>query len=457
MGQNSCLCDPSLWASILVGTVLRLAIGQLAAPGGIWGDEPAHLRNGQLWAETGQYAHFWPPGYAVFLGWMGRLFGTNSWGVIRILQVVAAGWTSVCLYLIARDAWGRRAGRSASWGLALYLPLAALTQRFYSETLYLATLSTGWLALQRSMQAHASVRQPITAGVCLGALALFRDVGLLTWLAIAALLGVCAVWGRCTFGQFARSHLCVTAAAVLAWGGLVLLPASAANYDLRGVFRPSGGTALANLRAGLGTRGMNYELEILGDTVHGPSGSLRRALNDVPASLRQAPPIHGVTTAVQQIVREPTYFMRTRLVRWGDLMTPLNQAIVPWYLLVFDRSAAPSSVRRTMLVVSLLEVSALLLGGVLFGARNSRATPAIFAVATAVIAVTIATGILTAQSRFRAPMELVLILTCSGPIRTSARPLSSLGRAAVFGCLVLLGAAWIVAWYPLQAALGATW
>jgi hypothetical protein len=64
---------------------------------------------------------------------------------------------------------------------------------------------------------------------------------------------------------------------------------------------------------------------------------------------------------------------------------------------------------------------------------------------------------LTAQSRFRAPLETVLFVLVAGALTTGRGPRDAVGWSCVVASVLALALAWVVALPPLVRALEVAW
>ncbi|MEM6571189.1 MAG: hypothetical protein AAF957_22450 [Planctomycetota bacterium] len=441
-----------VWTPLLVCALLRVALGSIARSGGLWGDEAAYLRHAIAYAETGLYVGHWPPLYVWFLGTCVRLFGDHGEGVARLLQVGMAVWTCGWVGWMAGRAFGRRAGLCASWMFALYLPLAALGHRLLSETLYLALLVPAVALLVEVFAGRVWMAWAAPAGVLFGLALLTRDVGLPTLGALVVAIPI-ALRPR---GADALRRAGLVAAAFALWAAAVVTPWSVERGRLRPDEGPSGGTAVANLRQGLTPGHDSFELRRLGPRANGPPDGLRMRLLEVPDSDAVRRARGGNLADVLALVRdEPTYVARVRVVRWADLVSPLSPALTGWYSRIYARDGVPDTLRWLLIALAVACPVGLATAATVAILRV-RAPRALLVPSLAVFAVTVATGLLVAQSRFRAPALPFAIVLVSG--LAAARAPAPQGRAPwaiAFGASLVGG--WAVAFRPLEAALLESW
>lgn len=193
------------------------------------------------WHPLGSFTHR-PPGYALFLGLVYRVAGTENWPAVRLTQAWLGAAALALLYAVGILVYGGWAGRAAGLAAALLMArydfLLLFVGRLLSETVYLllclAFLALALLALRR--------RQPwisLAAGYVLGwanltrPFVIFVAPGYLLWLLIAPRL------------EHRRRHLVLAAFGLLAAIG----PVTLRNWQFHGRLIPistNGGFTLYN-------------------------------------------------------------------------------------------------------------------------------------------------------------------------------------------------------------------
>jgi hypothetical protein len=130
------------WA-VLAGFVVRVAMttalhGWASVPDGR--DDATYVRFARMIVETGRLEtpHF-PVGYPVFLAPF-LMLGGVAFPAVRLVNVLLSLLTIVIVSRIAAMLYGSRAGLVAAWMTALYPPLAYMTGRIMSETLFITLL-----------------------------------------------------------------------------------------------------------------------------------------------------------------------------------------------------------------------------------------------------------------------------------------------------------------------------
>ena len=103
------------------------------------------------WHPMGSFTHR-PPGYALFLGLVYRIAGTENWPAVRLTQAWMGAVALALIYALGILVYGGWAGRAAGLAAALLMArydfLLLFVARLLSETLYLF-LCLSFLSLAR--------------------------------------------------------------------------------------------------------------------------------------------------------------------------------------------------------------------------------------------------------------------------------------------------------------------
>lgn len=178
------------------------------------------IASGEPWPAVPTHA----PGYPYFLGWL-LAFCDGSLIVVRGVQAAFGAALCVLTGLLAKRAFGERAGVVAAVLVALYGPLIYLEVSLLAEGLF-----TFWLVLSLWLQTseRRSLPRALGGGVALGLAAVFRATAL-------PLLPAMALWAA--FDRKRPRRL--TAATLLLAGGLaVVLPALVKVREVSGGWLP---------------------------------------------------------------------------------------------------------------------------------------------------------------------------------------------------------------------------
>ncbi|MDX2136906.1 MAG: glycosyltransferase family 39 protein [Chloroflexota bacterium] len=172
---------------LLIALLLRLVVGLAQDPllpysSETGGDSGWYLENGYKLvsgADVSQLAP--PPLYLIFIGLPQLVLSPDAAViVIRILQALASVATCYCVYRIARNIGGERAGMIALVLMVLSPVFILETAQITTETLYLLWLGLAFVAyLNAQARRERSYWLLIVAGVCFGLATLTRAALLL--------------------------------------------------------------------------------------------------------------------------------------------------------------------------------------------------------------------------------------------------------------------------------------
>ena len=164
--------DRSLVTAMVVGTLLRGV--PLAVWAWEWGcvrDECTYLRLAERMASgegmTSSLGWLWAPGYPFLLALHELAF---TWaGAIRITQVGVAALTAVLMYRLAGREGGVRAGRFAAWLYMLSPTMIFFSQSLWSECFYSALLLLCLHLFERARESLLDPAQGLRVGLRLSA------------------------------------------------------------------------------------------------------------------------------------------------------------------------------------------------------------------------------------------------------------------------------------------------
>jgi 4-amino-4-deoxy-L-arabinose transferase-like glycosyltransferase len=162
---------------VVVGLLIRVLLITVlfhwdAVPSG--SDDATYVRFAQALLQTGALAtHHFPVGYPLFIAPFLAL-GSLGFPAIRIVHVVLGCLTILLVSQIARRLYGRRASLLAAWLTALYPPLAFMTGRIMSETLFITLLVASLLQFLISDRNESTTRS-VVAGALLAVASIVRS------------------------------------------------------------------------------------------------------------------------------------------------------------------------------------------------------------------------------------------------------------------------------------------
>jgi hypothetical protein len=398
-------------------------------------DERGYLDLAETWARAGTYHGEWAPLHVFFLGswieWLGPETGVR---MARCALSVASVLTGIALMGIGTAAAGRRVGCVTGWVWALYLPLVPFAHVLLSEGLQMLLLFTClWLlvvAKQRlgsdgpSKGAGGIDGRVLLAGVLMGGAGLARDASVLWLVAIT-------LWCMHQL-SFARG-LGFAATALL-----VIAPWSASISRDIGSFQLLGRTAGVNAYLGWNAHYINFD--------HGgglaldpgvPGSSLRSSLTEPPAGVEAWTYEFDPSAAARQrgaiaqglrfIAANPGFFLRTRVVKAADLLTP-NSYMVRFLRMPRGasedaareftgyRPVMPSTGLRAFLAaIAVVSAVALMLFAVV-GVGACAFTAGGSALWLAAWGATLPMIFIVTMSRFRAPLDGLMMVPASAVI-----------------------------------------
>lgn len=447
-------------APLAVGLALRAAY--LA---GAWtlppiADEITYLEQARDLRELGVYGGKWAPGNAAVLAVLSWLFGEGAPQAARVLHVLLSVPVAVATMALARVAFGARAGRVAGWVHALYLPLVGFTHTLWPETTFLALFLPALVLLARFAEGGREATRATTlplAGALLGAAVLFKESGLY-------LVPLAALWVA-AFARVERGHAAVCAAVFAGSALAVLVPWTMRNWDAYRRVVPVGLTLGVNSWHGLATRYTNFDHPGLAlEQVYPPESFTHRAfLADPPPTWRRAKERNAADKdradfrrGLAFAVEHPLYFLRTRVVKLADYVTPLSFLVRNYRLDAYGPPVSSPAVRRAAVAWSVLSVPLFMVLSVLALARR-RAAPGARPLIVLVLLYFVATGLFVAMSRYRAPIEPVLVACAAGLVAGTPVAPGRIARVVAPACIALLAALWIVGWPALWLGIEQAW
>jgi hypothetical protein len=459
-----------LVAITALGVGLRLLLLLLVGELELQSDESNYVYLAIAWDHFGVYfdhhRYLWPPAYPWILSHLIDAFGAGALIAIKLLQVIASASIGLTTMLLAYRLGSMRAARLAGLAWVVYLPLAAFTHLLWNESLFLALWLPGLYQCLRVMQAGRPGQEEdlrvdqrlVVAGLCFAGALYLKEAPTYLIPAIALLL-VPFAGGLGEGLRRASLVVGVTFVAVLPW--------CLRNLEVYGHF------ALAhsmgeNAYNGLNEDYRNFDL-IPVDVQRGRRSLPQIADTVVRRSFVDAPTDSGwsreersgwsddelvntfdrskasTSAGLAYMQEHPGWFVRSRIKKLADLVTPLSFFTRHQALGHYDETllGGPLMRKLTSLWAVACPILVLLLGTAGLFALEDRRGQLLIGL---VLSYTLATTMLVAMSRFRLPIVPLLIamaavlLTRRAPVR---RPLTSAATLATWGALVLL---WWVNW-----------
>ncbi len=469
---------PELILPLGIAAVVRFAIVAAFLGSQVQGDEASYLRLGWAWSEFGAYSGIWAPLYSMLSGAVHAVFGEGAADALRLMQIGLSVWTGFWIANIAQMFGGRRAALTAAWIFALYLPLAGFAALIFSETLFLAFFVPALyhlLCFAREGRIDAPWWRAPLAGVLVGLAALTRESTML-------FLPPCMVWisvalrghatekrvGRARFRSWAHNGgpLALAPAAIFGLtASLVILPWTIRNAHAFDRFIPVAVSAKGSSFVGWNAHDVNYDIVDLGPTFMDAPGRLRKKIRgEAPAPWQQELVPNQVdqtrknVSAGLEFAREnPAYFVRSRIVEFVDLVSPLS--FIVRSLRVTEPIGEPLDVpalRRIFALLSVMMVPFLALSAV-WGWAGARDAGPLRTLAGTLALCTTAVALVSGLSRYRVPLVPMLIVLAA-LFLSGAREKPPVVRGAIASFVaVVLVLAWLPSIGPTRLALSAIW
>jgi 4-amino-4-deoxy-L-arabinose transferase-like glycosyltransferase len=454
---------PILLLTVL-GVALRLAL--LFSAGGmeLERDEAHYLSSALRWNHFGfysdQFRFLWPPGYPFVLSVLLDSFGAKALFIARLLGVLASASIGLSTMLFARHLFSDRAAWIAGLIWCMHLPLAEYSTALLTETLFLAVFLPALYLLYRAGadlangEPSGSVsRRILLAGVLFGGSLFLRDVALF-FVPILALALAIAPTGRTLLARCAPASLFLLATAT------TILPWTLRNYEVYGRVVPIGSTLGENAYRGLNARYANSDLmdmeSIRAERGLPPLASVQRSwtveltTDQEDAWARRIRPYNtidrleaNVDAGMRFALDHPAWFLRSRVQTFADFFSPVSYFVRHASV---GRYGGPLG-RRTILQIlvpfaTATTVCVILLG--ILGLFTGLVGRAQLWFIGGTVGYFTATALLISHSRFRLPIEPLLIVMASGLLTGSWRTASGPRRAsALLASAVILFFWWL--------------
>lgn len=456
-----------LLALTLAGVLLRLAFVLTQGDTELSGDEGVYLYLALAWRHLGFYPDamrfLWPPGYPFVLERALAWSGEEALRTVQVLQVLASASTGLCTMLLARRIAGRRAALAAGALWCVYVPLMVFDQSFWSESLFLALFSPAMLLALGAVQGEGSRGRTLAAALCTAGALYLKESPLYLLPVLAGAFALGTPDRREGLGR-ALFFLLVVALALAPWQRHARL--------VHGRFVPVGASIGENAFLGINAGYQNFDFTPLNPvrgrtdrtplhvlardwSVRGPAGGQERGweraeeLQNLPD--RQAENLRrGLDFARQH----PGWFLRSRLRKLADLLTPLSIHLRDQALEV-DTGRARRPLGRPLVALTAL-LPPLLFVAALAGLFLARTDPRSRALLVLWLGYFLATSLLVAMSRFRAPMLPALLALAGAGLAGPRRP-GTWPRAGLALALGLLLGAWWLTWPETRAVLAMAW
>ncbi len=366
-------------------------------------DACAYMRLGHAMAagqgmtlNQGDSPWLWAPGYPAFLALHERLFGALEVAVVT--QCLLAGVSQVLAYLLMRDHLDARSGRAAAWLLGLSPTLAFFAGTFWTETLYITLLLGLLWTLGRAREVPW---KGLLAGGLLGLVMLVK--GTATYVLPVILLGL--LWGR-----WRQRPAWLSAGGLLVGAALVVAPYSAyASARYQG-FVLTERTLGHNLWVSYNDFQPNAFDWGVGQLDKGRTDQLRESQGrprcDVELPLVEWDRCE-TAEALDWIRQHPREVLRRQPLRLAQLLNP--NSFLTRHVRTGRWDGLPPALGEGLLLATLATSVLAVFGGLLGGLGRGRGWLAV-TLAGLVAYHALVSGAMTGMSRFRVPIDALLLL-----------------------------------------------
>lgn len=407
---------------VALGVFIRFAFLLWVEPLELWADEGQYVYQALAWNRFGLYLGspewVWPPGYPAYLALFLRAFGADGIFAAKLGQVFLSALIGGSITLLARRLFSFRAARIAGALWAVFLPLIGFTHYLWPETVFLAALLPAvYLFVTALDGGPGSARRLALTGALIGLSCLFKEASL----PLVGLFGAVIVFGRGT-GKI-RERL--ASAAILALStGAVLLPWTLRTYEVYGRIVPSGATLGENVFQGVNADYKNYDYAgapaevtaaksrwVYDTFVRWPANAVKWERSDAANTIDRN---SETVASAKQFARDyPGFYLRSRVKKLADWVTPLNFFQRHFRLDVYEGSIASRWVRRSLALASVALTCIVLIGGI--GGAFASSLRGERRLAVLAVLLTFLAGIaIVGMSRYRVQVEPLLIVLAAG-------------------------------------------
>ena len=423
----------SLLAVFVLGAVVRVIAWQATWPTQLVDDEYAYYFQSVGLGVDGKMQTVRPPITDLVFGMTVRFVGRPI-PVVRVAPVIVGSLVVLLVYFVAAEVSGRCAALLAALIAALYPNLIGFSHYILSETYFIFfLLAAAWVTLRQ--QTRLRWPELALAGVLCGLAALTREVGLF----LVLITSLWMAWNQ----RHRFSHAVLAASLVWVSALAVILPWSAYIYATSGQMALVSQTTWMNLYLGNPPHGKATTFATfrdLGDSLPERSAAARTL---ALASIRERMPLWPFEklAKVRKLFR-PTSDPVRRLVAkpWQK-----SFSVGEWSYRFSRPAWFPDPVRRALAVItasSYVLVTLLGCAGLVLARRRAAVLYLGMVCAAMIVPVTIAFS----GTRFRMPIEPILIVACA-PILAEGKTLwreATLARriiavAAVVAMAILIG------------------
>jgi 4-amino-4-deoxy-L-arabinose transferase-like glycosyltransferase len=406
----------AFWVAILLALALVVRLGVVAGTTDyeLRSDPADYDRHGRSIAAGNGYPEsgttpsggptaYWPPGYPYFVGLVYAIAGDRP-NAVRIAQAFVGTFTVALVGLLGWQLWGGRAALCAMGLAAIFPPLLVVDTALTPEALFLPLMLGAVAAALRSGRSPTPWRWAVAAGV-LGGLAILTRVNGAPLLVAVAL----AVWGR---PPRLSLRAALPAVLLLATAAATVAPWTIRNAVVTDAFVP------VSSQAGYTLAG-TYNARSDADETY--PAAWRPPVVEARRVLRARPDVDEVelggelrASATDYLLDHPLYVVEVAV--WNTIrllhLDGFSYVRADNFNLGVGQTLSDASVIALWLVLPLAVAGAV--------HTRTRRPPLLFWLAP--LAMVIAPIFIVGEIRFRAPIDLFLLLLAGLALSVKSRP-----------------------------------
>ena len=439
-----------LGAVVVFGVAVRFAFLSLSGELELWADEAHYVQLAAMWSRFGFYMgspeYLWPPVYPAFLALFVGLFGEYGITAAKIGQVLLSGVIGTSVVLLAKRLFSYRAALVAGLLWAGYLPLIGYSHLLWPETLFLCFLLPAVYLVTTLVGSELSPAQTrlrlVGVGVLLGLAILTKEAAL----PLPLLFGLFLIFTK-SRGPLGRRA--IRAAVLVLSTVVVVLPWTLRNAEVCGRWVVGGSTLGRNMLWGVNAKYVNFDYTRPGmAAIVASQGSFRRWLIEPPpeSGWRQSRAANLIDRSDEDVQMgvgfarsHPGFYLRTRLKRLADFVTPLSFFDRHYRLELYRGWLGKSGVRHILITLSVLSTMLVMAGALpgLFWVLSGRTQRLLLVSVLLTFSIPV---LIIAISRYRVPAEPLMLVLTAGLVASAGdrrRPRRWEWTAVITGWVVL--------------------
>jgi 4-amino-4-deoxy-L-arabinose transferase-like glycosyltransferase len=435
---------------VVFGVAVRFAFLSLSGELELWADEAHYVQLAAMWSRFGFYMgspeYLWPPVYPAFLALFVGLFGEYGITAAKIGQVLLSGVVGMSVVLLAWRLFSHRAALVAGLLWACYLPLIGYSHLLWPETLFLCFLLPAVYLVTTLVGSELSPAQTrlrlVGVGVLLGLAILTKEAAL----PLPLLFGLFLIFTK-SRGPLGRRA--IRAAVLVLSTVVVVLPWTLRNAEVYGRWVVGGSTLGRNMLWGVNAKYVNFDYTRPGmAAIVASQGSFRRWLIEPPpeSGWRQSRAANLIDRSDEDVQMgvgfarsHPGFYLRTRLKRLADFVTPLSFFDRHYRLELYRGWLGKSGVRHILITLSVLSTMLVMAGALpgLFWVLSGRTQRLLLVSVLLTFSIPV---LIIAISRYRVPAEPLMLVLTAGLVASAGdrrRPRRWEWTAVITGWVVL--------------------